>query len=198
MANLLPELNSLDFSVYIGGPLQAAVQAQQAASMAAVKFIQDVGFTTDTAGNTELRYVDFNYKKSIPNPNFGSTATNLPAGTNVTDPYITSDVSIKVPFLVMLQIPSLRIDTITIDFNARLTSTETSNVTTELGITSDLGINYKIVNFKASASYKRTTSRGEQVEKTYSLAVNVHAVQDELPAGLDRILTLLEDSIVSK
>jgi Protein of unknown function (DUF2589) len=198
MANLVPELNSLDFSVYIGGPLQAAVQAQQAASMAAVKFIQDVGFTTNTAGDTELRYVDFDYKKSVPNPNFGSTATNLPAGTNVTDPYITSDVSVKVPFLVMLQIPSLRIDTITIDFNARLTSTETSNVTTELGITAELGINYKIVNFKASASYKRTTSRGEQVEKTYSLAVNVHAVQDELPAGLDRILTLLEDSIVSK
>lgn len=98
----------------------------------------------------------------------------------------------------MLQIPSLRIETITIDFNARLTSTETSNVTTELGVTAELGINYKIVNFKASASYKRTTSRGEQVEKTYSLAVNVHAVQDELPAGLDRILTLLEDSIVSK
>jgi hypothetical protein len=198
MANLVPELNSLDFSVYIGGPLQAAVQAQQAASMAAVKFIQDVGFTTNLAGQTELRYVDFDYKKSTPNPNFGSTDPNLPPTTNTTAPYITTDVSLKVPFLVMLIVPSLRIDTITIDFNARLTSTETSNVTSELGMSAELGINYKIVNFKASASYKRTTSRGEKVEKTYTLGVNVHAVQDELPAGLDRILGLLEDSIVSK
>ena len=44
MSNLVQELNSLDFSVYIGGPLQAAVDAQHAASMSQVNFIQQVGF----------------------------------------------------------------------------------------------------------------------------------------------------------
>ncbi|XGA81411.1 DUF2589 domain-containing protein [Halomonas sp. CH40] len=44
MAQLVEELNSLDFGVYIGGPLQAAIQAQQASSMAAVDFLQEVGF----------------------------------------------------------------------------------------------------------------------------------------------------------
>ena len=66
MPNLVAELNSLDFSVYIGGPLQAAVQAQHAASMSQVQFIQEVGFEDDPISTTtpkakKLRYVDFAY-----------------------------------------------------------------------------------------------------------------------------------------
>ena len=194
MPNLVQELNSLDFSVYIGGPLQAAVQAQHAASMSQVSFIKEVGFEKDNNGNiTNLRYVDFTYKKKAPNPDFDP---EQPAGpTN--EPFVDAEVNISVPFLTMLTIPALRIETLTIDFNAKLTSTETSNVSSEFAASAELGINYKIVNFKASASYKRTASSGTSVEKTYNLGVRVHAVNDEIPAGLDRILTMLEDSIVS-
>lgn len=193
MSELVEELNSLDFGVYIGGPLQAAVQAQQASSMAAVDFLQEVGFEDNGSGGQQIRYVDFDYEKTVPNPNFDPAQPIGPSN----EQYIKSDVSIKVPFVTMLQVPSLRIDTLDIDFNARLTSTQTSNLNTKFSASASLGINYKIVNFKASASYQRTSSRGEKVEKSYSLNVKVHAVQDELPAGLDRVLTLLEDSIVS-
>ena len=196
MPNLVQELNSLDFSVYIGGPLQAAVQAQHAASMSQVNFIKEVGFeTTGVAPNqvTKLRYVDFNYKKKAPNPDFDN---NQPPGPGNLQ-FIETDVTISVPFLTMLTIPALRIEELTIDFNAKLTSTETSSVNSEFAASAELGINYKIVNFKASASYKRTSSRGTSVEKTYNLGVKVTAVNDEIPAGLDRILTMLEDSIVS-
>ncbi|GGW86646.1 DUF2589 domain-containing protein [Alteromonas halophila] len=178
MPNLVQELNSLDFSVYIGGPLQAAVQAQHAASMSQVSFIQEVGFD-----NNQLRYVDFEFEKSVPN-------------ADSTD-FETKEVKIKVPFLTMLTIPALRIEELTIDFNAKLTSTETASVSSEFAASAELGINYKIVNFKASASYKRNSTRGTTVEKTYNLGVKVTAVNDEIPAGLDRILTMLEDSIAS-
>ena len=194
MPNLVAELNSLDFSVYIGGPLQAAVQAQNAASMAQVKFIQDVGFDT-SGGGSELRYVEFDYTKKVPNPNYNKT--DAPSGTDTTTPFFDTDVKLRVPFLTMLTIPALRIDELTIDFNAKLTSTETANVSSEFAASASLGIDYKIVNFKASASYKRTSTNGSSVEKTYNLGVKVRAVNDELPAGLDRILTLLEDSIAS-
>jgi hypothetical protein len=190
MPNLVAELNSLDFSVYIGGPLQAAVQAQNAASMAQVKFIQEVGFDT-SGGGSELRYVEFDYKKKVPNPSYDS------ANPGSTPAFIDSDVKLRVPFLTMLTIPALRIDELTIDFHAKLTSTETANVSSEFAASASLGIDYKIVNFKASASYKRTSTSGSSVEKTYNLGVKVRAVNDELPAGLDRILTLLEDSIAS-
>lgn len=193
MSELVEELNSLDFGVYISGPLQAAVQAQQASSMAAVDFLQEVGFEDNGSGGQQIRYVDFDYEKTVPNPDFDPAQ---PAGPS-NEQYIKSDVSIKVPFVTMLQVPSLRIDTLDINFNARLTSTQTSSLNTKFSASASLGINYKIVNFKASASYQRSSSRGEKVEKSYSLNVKVHAVQDEMPAGLDRILTLLEDSIVS-
>lgn len=203
MPKLVQELNSLDFSVYIGGPLQAAVQAQHAASMSQVSFIQSVGFEENSNGNGKaLRYVDFDYTKSTPNPHVGKTPQQLseeglPTSTNTSDNYISSDVSIKVPFLTMLTIPALRIEEITIDFNAKLTSTETSNVSNEFAASAELGINYKIVNFKASASYKRSSNRGVSVEKTYNLGVKVTALNDEIPPGLDRVLSMLEDSIVS-
>lgn len=215
MPNLVAELNSLDFSVYIGGPLQAAVQAQHAASMSQVSFIQAVGFEEDPTSTTtpkaqKLRYVDFAYAKSVANPDFGktlaqlqqegrvaSTATSIPTTIDVTSKFIENNVTIKVPFLTMLTIPALRIEEITIDFNAKLTSTETSNVSSEFAASAELGINYKVVNFKATASYKRTSTRGTSVEKTYNMGVHVTAVNDEIPAGLDRILTMLEDSIAS-
>ena len=213
MPNLVAELNSLDFSVYIGGPLQAAVQAQNSASMAQVSFIQAVGFEDDptstaTPKEKKLRYVDFAYSKSVANPHYKKEKADLitegftdAQATEIVkdkdNKFITDEVKIKVPFLTMLTIPSLRIEELTIDFNAKLTSTETSSVSSEFAASAELGINYKIVNFKASASYKRTTNSGSTVEKTYNLGVHVRAVNDEIPAGLDRILTMLEDSIVS-
>lgn len=204
MPNLVPELNSLDFNVYVGGPLQAAIQAQTAASMATVDFIQAVGFEDGTAPTDpkKLRYVDFEYEKSVPNPHKGKTAQQLtdeglPATTDTTSDFLESEIAIKVPFLTMLTVPSIRIDEINIDFNARLSSTETRDVSSEFAASAELGINYKIVNFKASASYKRNTSQGVKVDKTYNLGVQVRAVNDELPAGVSRILDMLEDSIAA-
>jgi Protein of unknown function (DUF2589) len=205
MTNLVQELNSLDFSVYIGGPLQAAVDAQHAASMSQVKFIKEVGFITTAANaaatppvlaSTDLRYVDFKYKKRVPNPNFGKLpAEAVPAGANVTNEFLDQEITIKVPFLTMLTIPALRIEEINIDFNAKLTSVETTAASSEFAGSAELSAKFWKVKFKASASYKRSTSSTTNVEKTYNLGVRVRAVNDELPAGLDRILTMLEDSI---
>ncbi len=199
MTNLVPELNSLDFSVYVGGPLQAAIKAQTEASMATVSFIKEVGFENDGDDSTTdaLRYVDFEYNKSIPNPNYQSTDTSLPAGTDTANEFIESRVAIKVPFLTMLTIPSIRVDEVNIDFNARLNSTETSDISTEFGAKAELGLKFRRIRFKASASYKRNTSQGIKVDKTYNLGVKVKAVNDELPEGLARVLDLLEDGIAT-
>jgi len=97
----------------------------------------------------------------------------------------------------MLTIPSIKLDEINIDFNAKLSSTETRNVSSEFAASVELGIDYKIVNFKASASYKINTSQGIKIDKTYNLGVSVRAVNDELPEGLSSILDMLEDSIAA-
>ncbi|NQY06873.1 MAG: DUF2589 domain-containing protein, partial [Flavobacteriaceae bacterium] len=48
-----------------------------------------------------------------------------------------------------------------------------------------------------SASYKRKSQQGFNIEKTYSMAVHVKAVQDEMPAGMEKLLGILENAIVS-
>lgn len=194
MPNLVQELNSLDFSVYIGGPLQAAVKAQHDASISQVNFIKEVGFVpavaasgTTPASPAQLRYVDFSYQKSIPNPDYPATSGSLPLKETT--------VNLKVPFLTMLTIPAIRIDEVTIDFNAKLNSVETQNISSEFQGSASLSAKFWKIKLNASASYKKTTSSTSTTEKTYTLGVHVRAVNDELPAGLSRVLDMLEDSI---
>ncbi|MDR0207072.1 MAG: DUF2589 domain-containing protein [Bacteroidales bacterium] len=182
--SLVRELNSLDFSVYIGGPLQAAVAAQNAASLAQVDFIQQVGFHHDNDGNpTDIVYVDFSFQKT-PRPNDQGVIDGNPI-----------EVTLRVPLLTIITIPALRIDEMTIDFNARLNSVETSNTESTFGVTASAGVNLRVVNIQASTSYQRKTTSGVEVERTYTMGVHVRVVNDEIPAGLDRILGLLESEI---
>lgn len=180
------ELGSIDFKKMIGGPLQAAVDAQVASSLATVDFIKKVGFNyptmpdpqdpskqvPDYSKTPELAMADFSYKKKDKDGN-------------------ETTVDIKVPLLVMLQIPSLRIDYVDIKFNVKLNSVETAKVSDKLGIDASVQGGWGPVSFKVSASYQRQSSSGVEVKKEYSLSVDVKAVQDEIPPGLEKILGLL-------
>jgi len=175
--NLVTELNNIDFRTMIGGPLQAAVDAQIASSLASIDFINKVGFTApDAGGKRDLVMVDF-------------THTRKGVKDDGTDD--TKEVHVKVPLLAMVQIPSLRIEHVIIAFNAKLNSVQSENVSDKLGITAEIGGGFGPVNFKVSASYQRQSSSGLEVKKEYSLDVNVKAVQDEIPAGLEKIFGLL-------
>ncbi|HHB93560.1 MAG TPA: DUF2589 domain-containing protein [Campylobacterales bacterium] len=179
-ADFAAELGNIDFENLIGGPMQAVIKAQNSASLSTVSFIKEVGFDTSGA-DTKLRMVDFSYQKTVPDTSEGAAegATKK------------EQVNITVPFVAILNIPSLRVETLDIDFNVKLNSTFTKDVSSELGIDASLGINYSVVKFKASVSYKRTSSTGIKVEKEYSMNVKVKATNDEMPAGLEKVLGLM-------
>lgn len=182
--NLTSELNNIDFKKMIAGPLQAAVDAQVASSLATVNFIQQVGFRNVEGSNgdsgsspqRELIMVDFSHKRN-----------GVDADGNATG----QDVFIKVPLLAMLPIPSLRIEHVIIDFNVKLNSVETATVSDKLGVDASVQGGFGPVKFKVSASYQRQTATGIEVKKEYALNVNVKAVQDEMPAGLEKVLGML-------
>ena len=175
--DLVSELNNIDFRKMIGGPLQAAVDAQVASSLATVDFINKVGFKEDANGVRELVMVDFSHKR-----NNGKKAD----GTDD-----IKDVAIRVPLLAMLPIPSLRIEHVIIDFNVKLNSVESSSTSTDLGVNAEVKGGWGPVSFKVSASFQRKTATNVEVKKEYALNVNVKAVQDEIPAGLEKILGML-------
>lgn len=172
------ELSAIPFGALIGGPMTAAIEAQSKAAMASVEFIRAVGFDAD--GN--VQNVVFKYK-SGPEENDIQT--------------------LEVPLLTIVPIPFLRIDNMDIQFKASLSqSTETSDTRSsslETGASVSAEASYWFVKAKmnASVSSKKDTSstRDSRYAVEYTMDINVHAVQDDVPGGMAKVLNLLTESI---
>lgn len=112
-------------------------------------------------------------------------------------------MQLEVPILTMLPIPFIRIEETTIDFNAKINSVEETKTdeTFKFDASLDAKVQYPpffsiaTVQLKVSTSYQKNTQTGTKVDRTYSMAVHIRAVQDEMPAGMEKILGLLEDAI---
>jgi hypothetical protein len=207
------ELSSIDFESMIGGPLVAVIHAQAQAANSTVNFIKEVGFKKPGAegnagGDTtteEPIYVTFKYPKEL-----SPYVPAIPADPSATPPVIATPAvpavyetqELQVPILTLLPIPYIRIDVTTIDFNAKINSVEYRKTNTRLKVDASLeakaGWLWGSAKLKVSTSFQRTTQQGNSVNRTYSLAVHVKAVQDEMPAGMEKMLTILEGAITSK
>ncbi len=105
-------------------------------------------------------------------------------------------VNLNVPLLAIVPIPNLRIDEVDTQFKARITSIQEQEIETQLDSDASAKLGFKkIFRFKASVSYQRETRQGFKKTSQYSLDVKVRAVQDEIPEGLEKILSMLEESI---
>jgi hypothetical protein len=184
------ELASLDFANLIGGPLNAVIRAQAQAANTSVDFIKSVGFEADGTGDNAGKptMITFKYDKAVE--------------TKATDGSVTTEVkpfSLTVPFLTMVPIPFIRIEETTVDFNAKINSVQQSTSTHSTELNASLGIKGGwgpvSAELKVSVADKRSTSASSKEERTYSMAVHVRAVQDELPAGTSRLLNILENNI---
>ncbi len=206
------ELSSIDFESMIGGPLVAVINAQAQAAMSTVNFIKQVGFkkpSTEEAagGDTSTEdpiYVTFKYPKEIspyvPAVAADPTATP-PVAAQPAVPAVYETQELKVPILTILPIPFIRVEESTIDFNAKINSVEYRKTDTSLKVDASLeasaGWLWGSAKLKVSTSYQRSTQEGNSVNRTYSLAVHVKAVQDEMPAGMEKMLSILESVITS-
>lgn len=121
-------------------------------------------------------------------------------------PALYQKMRIDVPILTMMPIPFIKIDNTDIEFNVKINSVSTteSSDTTNSTLKSDSKFGYKGWGFNAgttlntSVSNQKSTSSNETVKKDYSLNIKVHAVQDDMPAGMSRILDILEGTISTK
>jgi len=207
------ELSSIDFESMIGGPLVAVINAQAQAAMSTVNFIKEVGFKKPSAeqeagGDTSTEepiYVSFKYPKEL-SPYVpavpGNPSATPPILPSPAQPAVYETQELKVPILTILPIPFIRIDLVTIDFNAKINSVEYRKTNTDLKVDSSLeakaGWLWGSAKLKVSTSFQRTTQQGNSVNRTYSLAIHVKAVQDEMPAGMEKMLGILEGAIASK
>jgi len=169
----------------IGGPLDAVVRAQAQSAQTSVDFIKAVGFDED--GNTPTM-VTFSYMKPVETTDGQGNTTVTPTKYDLT-----------VPILTMLPIPFIRVEETTIDFNAKINSVQESTTTSSHDLSAKLSVKQGwgtgSAKLTASYSYKKSTSSSSKIERTYSLQVHVRAVQDELPAGTEKLLGILENAI---
>ena len=180
------ELSSIDFKSMIGGPLDAVVRAQAQSAQTSVDFIKAVGFDEDS---NEPTMVTFSYMKAIEIKDAEGNVTSV-------EP---KKFDLTVPILTMLPIPFIRVEETTISFNAKINSVQESTTSSSRSLNASLSAKggWGPVSVKVSASYSNKSARSSssRIERTYSLSVNVRAVQDELPAGTEKLLGILENSI---
>lgn len=132
-----------------------------------------------------------------------ATATAVFAAAQSAVPAVFQVMALEVPILTMLPIPFIRIEETTIDFNAKINSVEETKTDETFKFKAELDAKVQYpplfavasVNLKVSTSYQKNTQTGTKVDRTYSMAVHIRAVQDEMPAGMEKILGLLEDAI---
>lgn len=198
MTRAVTELRQIPFGYLIGAPLKAAIEAQALAAKTTIEFIEKVGFIPKDkdqfslfidedkdAEPGEVRNVVFSYKKT--NENDQST-----------------DVTLSVPILSIVPIPYIRIDEMTIDFTAKLTDQIQSVTKTNFKLDNTVSGKYKAfwspisTEFRTSMSYSNSRQSASKFVREYTMKIHVKAVQDDMPAGLERVLDILEQTIKEK
>lgn len=187
--NFPGELGSIPYRDVIGGPLNAAVEANADASMTAAKFIQDVGFEDasefggwDTPDKPV--YVTFHYKKETIDEDGVATE---------------KEFDMKVPLLLLLHVPYFEVSNVTIDFNVKLQSIEKFATSSKFNIESETkgkaGWFVANVKWSVSTSYQRKSSHAQEIQRSYDQSVHVEAQSIDAPEGVTKLLGVLEQTI---
>ena len=87
-----------------------------------------------------------------------------------------------------------------VEFNAKISSVTQQESSTDMKIGVELGVEASFskvsVSLKASFSHQQTSKNSNKEEREYSMRVYVKAVQDDMPAGMKKILDVLESAIL--
>ncbi|AKT43564.1 DUF2589 domain-containing protein [Chondromyces crocatus] len=173
------ELATLDFGNLIGGPLNAIVEAQARSAITTANFIREVGFDQDG----KVINVDFSY-------------------TRKDDQGQDQDFTLTVPFITMLPIPYVTVESGTIEFNAKITSITESHSEQNFEQVVDASASTRAwfvnASVQSKTSYQKKSSNSDKEERTFDMHVMVQVRNQDMPSGTERLLTLLENVIEEK
>lgn len=195
------ELQQIPFGYLIGAPLKAAIQSQAIAAQTTIDFIQRVAFKQQ---NQEIDLLDPTLISSGGASTPAATAEELRSiifAYNKDTDEGQMRMRIQVPLLSITPIPYLRIAEMTIDFHAKLTDAVERTSTSQTQISSSLQVKGGWAplkfDFRVSATHNRAQSNRSTSNREYNMEIHVRAVQDEMPAGLSKVLQIMEDAIRS-
>jgi hypothetical protein len=199
------QFTGLPMQDLIGGPLNAAADAQVRLANSTADFIQKVGFRPSDAAikaaaaaktpvqydpaTFDVRTVDFKFNRATgPADEKGVVPTEL--------------VSLEVPLLAIVKIPALSIETVDIIFDMEVKNSESSKESEDKSgsFSADTSIGWGPFSLKihvegSVASHKENTRSTDQSAKYH---VEVHAADRGMPEGLARVLDMMNQSIAPK
>lgn len=177
-------LTNIPFSNIIGAPLDACIEAQAKAAKKTWEFIHEVGMQTSDDGKT---------KEAV----------------NVSFTFISNGKirRLNIPLLTILPVPYIAIQNIDVAFKANISASssyvqeDTSSLSGNLEGNGSMSVGWgpfkASVNLKGGFSSKKD-SRATQDSKysvEYTIDVGLRAGQDSMPAGLAKVLEILNNSL---
>ena len=166
MANIANQFTGLPIENLIAAPLMAACEGQKALAQSTAQFITEVGMDKD--GKT--RSVAFKYADG------------------------TESVALDVPLLSIINIPSLCVDEIDINFDMEVSTQTASKSSTDSSaeLSVKAGFGCWSASFTGKVSHHSENSRKSDTSAKYTIAVKG---KQETPVGRKKVLDMLNNSI---
>ena len=189
------QFSGLDMEMLIGGPLKAACDAQVRLSHATADFINSIGFYSDANGDAQPRQANFVYYKPV----ITTTTDNSKDPPVTSTSYQANQMTLTVPFLALVKVPSLSIKTVDIIFDMEVKEASSDTSGSASSLTVDASASYGGKLFKASIDIKGSISSHQEHTRTTDNSakyhVEVHASDDGPPEGLMRVLDMLQSAM---
>jgi len=188
------QFKGLPMSDLIGGPLMAACEAQVKLANATADFIKVIGFLPPDAsaqgGVGPVRTAKFTFDRP---------AGPADATTGIVP---TETVSLEVPLLAIVKVPSLGITQVDITFDMEVKNSESSKESFDAAakMSADAKVGWGpfsvTVHIEGSvSSHKENTRSSDQSAKYH---VEVMAQDKGMPEGLARVLDIVQSAIAPK
>ena len=188
MSKMSDQFRGLPMKDLIGGPLQAACDAQILLAQASTDFIKNVGMVPSAKGKETdpmaVRTVDFSFNRP----------TQDDKG-NV----IQEKVDLQVPLLAIVNTPALSVKEVDVNFTMEVHETVKDHSESEMSASMDAEAKYSFGLFSAKVHvHGSVASKSEHTRQTDNSAkydVKVVARDDGMPEGLRKVLDMLNTAI---
>ena len=185
LVNMADQFAGLPMQDLIGGPLMAACDAQTQLALAQADFINDVGMEVGEDGVKRTRQIEFMTSQPVTQAD-GSVTQNT--------------VKISAPLLSILNIPSLAVQEVRINFQMEVKSSfsdtdkKEASASLEVEAAGGWGPFSVKVKVNGSVSSSRETTRASDNSAKYD--VSVVALDRGTPEGLMKLLDILNKCVV--
>ena len=176
---IVNQFSGLPMASLIGGPLQAACDAQLQLANATSTFIKTVGLE-QKGEELVARTVDFKYEQ-------------------IKEDGSVQKMNIQTPLLAIVKVPSLSITSMDITFDMEVKTAEEQKESSDKSVAIDAQASVGFAFFRDRVSVKGSiSSHKENTRRTDTSAkyhVELHARDDGMSEGLSRVLDIIQASI---